>query len=587
MTPEQKGSLPLRVEKLFLGLQDRIFSDVVRRIKKTGEITSTADYQINKLLILGNSTEFIESEIKRLTGLTNPEIWELYDKVANWEYVRYADAYEQINGHFTPLEDNEQIQQWSQAIVNQTKNEIQNITKSLGMSVDIGGGKMAFTPLAEYYQKYLDRACMDIVTGAFDYNTVLRRVVKEMTSSGIRSVDYASGWNNRVPVAVRRAVMTGVSQLSAQINEMVAKDLGTDEYEVTWHSGHRLSHWWGGRVYTYQELQAVCHLGEGDGLCGWNCRHSYFAFVPGIYARIYTDEQLAELEKQEQEIKTYQGKEYNKYQASQMQRKLETKMRAQRAKVKQLQQGGADQNDIIAAKARYLNTLHQYQEFSKKMGLPEQMERVYIDGLGRIAPGKYIDISAQRDIIKEKKVLESKTYSSAIKAEEKKIYKDNVETAVLFDSRGNVLFRESSGASNYVKFSKEQLSRMKGATLTHNHPSSSTFSPADVSIMTEQGLNVIRATSTSKTYQLKKLNGAEVNHDFSIDYEKAMSDNKKITDKDFRKYEKERKQGKISPLEYQDKINALNKKWNDLNSDWLKKNSKKYGYKYGVIERGK
>lgn len=190
-------------------------------------------------------------------------------------------------------------------------------------------------------------------------------------------------------------------------------------------------------------------------------------------------------------------------------------------------------------------------------------------------------------IIKEKKALESKAYSSAIKAEEKKIYKDNVETAVLFDNRGNVIFRESSGASNYVKFSKEQLSRMQGATLTHNHPSSSTFSPADIAIVTEQRLEVIRATGVLKTYQLKEIKGAKVNHAFSIDYEKAMNENKKITDKDFRKYEKERKQGKISPLEYQDKINALNKKWNDLNSDWLKKNSKKYGYKYGVIERGK
>lgn len=387
MTPDQKGSLPLRLEKLFYEMQNRIFTDIVRRIKKTGEITSTADYQINKLLILGNSTEFIENEIKRLIGLTAPEIWELYDKVANWEYVRYADAYEQINGHFTPLEDNEQIQQWSQAVINQTQNEIRNITQSLGMTVEVGG-KAVFTPLAEYYQTYLDRACMDIVTGSFDYNTVLRRVVKEMTSSGIRSVDYASGWNNRVPVAVRRAVMTGVSQLSAQINEMIAKDLKTDKYEVTWHSGHRPSHWWGGRVYTYQELQTVCHLGEGDGLCGWNCRHSYLCYIPNVSVRTYTDEQLKDLEAQEQEVKTYQGKEYNKYQASQMQRKLETKMRAQRAKVKQLQQGGADPNDIIAAKARYLNTLHQYQEFSKKMGLPEQMERVYIDGLGRIAPGK-------------------------------------------------------------------------------------------------------------------------------------------------------------------------------------------------------
>lgn len=190
-------------------------------------------------------------------------------------------------------------------------------------------------------------------------------------------------------------------------------------------------------------------------------------------------------------------------------------------------------------------------------------------------------------IIKEKKVLESKAYSSAIKAEEKKIYKDNVETAVLFDNRGNVLFRESSGASNYVKFSKEQLSRMQGATLTHNHPSSSTFSPADIAIVTEQRLEVIRATGALKTYQLKEIKGTKVNHAFSIDYEKAMNENKKITDKEFRTYKKQYKQGELSTLEYQEKINMLNKKWNDMNSDWLKKNSKNYGYRYGVIKRGK
>lgn len=437
MTPDQKGSLPLRLEKLFYEMQDRIFTDIVRRIKKTGEITSTADYQINKLLILGNSTEFIESEIKRLVGLTDPEIWELYDKVANWEYVRYADTYEQINGHFTPLEDNEQIQQWSQAVINQTQNEIRNITQSMGMTIEMGG-KAVFTPLAEYYQTYLDRACMDVVTGAFDYNTVLRRVVKEMTSSGIRSVDYASGWNNRVPVAVRRAVMTGVSQLSAQINEMIAKDLRTDEYEVTWHSGHRPSHWWGGRVYTYQELQTVCHLGEGDGLCGWNCRHSYLAFIPGVSVRAYTDQQLEELETQEQEVKTYQGKEYNKYQASQMQRKLETKMRAQRAKVKQLQQGGADPNDIMAAKARYLNTLHQYQGFSKKMEIPEQMERVYMDGLGRIASGKnahkVVAGNKKADTIKEKELFRKTENTGAFKHLPERMSKKHIrELAKEFD----------------------------------------------------------------------------------------------------------------------------------------------------------
>lgn len=384
MTPEQKGSLPLRVEKLFYEMQDRIFSDIVRRIKKTGEITSTADYQINKLLILGNSTEFIEQEIKRLTGKTDPEMWELYDKVSNWEYVRYEDAYQQINGNFIPLEENEQVQQWSQAVIAQTNGEIENITQSLGMTVDMGGGKKAFTPLSQYYQTYLDRACMDIVTGSFDYNTVLRRVVKEMTASGLKTIDYASGYSCRAPVAVRRAIMTGVSQLAAQINEMVAKDLKTDKYEVTWHSGHRPSHWWGGNVYTKQELQDICHLGDVDGLCGANCRHSYLAFIPGYSVRTYSPEQLREFEAKEQETRTWNGKKYNAYEATQKQRQMETKMRSQRSNIKQLKQGSARQEDIMAAQSRYLNTLHQYRGFSAKMELAEQMERVYMDGLGRV-----------------------------------------------------------------------------------------------------------------------------------------------------------------------------------------------------------
>lgn len=414
MTPEEKGSLPIRVEKLFYELQDRIFSDIVRRIRKTRKITSTADYQINKLLLLGGSTEFIEAQLKELLEISDLEIWELYDQVCDWEYVRNRAAYEQINGNFTPLEDNEIIWKWTNAIVKQTQNEIRNLTQSMGMTVDMGGGKVVFTPLATYYQKYLDRACMDIVTGSFDYNTVLRRVVKELSSSGLQIIDYASGWKSRAPVAARRAILTGVSQLSAQINEQVAKDLNADKYEVSWHAGHRPSHWWGGRVYTYQKLQSICGLGDGDGLCGWNCRHSYYAFLEGFSVRTYTDEQLAAMEEKEQTVRTYQGKQYNAYQASQAQRQMETTMRAQRTKVRQLQQGDGSNDDILAAKARYLNTLHQYQAFSKKMELPEQMERVYMDGLGRVItdnrikgmfPQKMVD-NMQKDLNQYKRYKE-------------------------------------------------------------------------------------------------------------------------------------------------------------------------------------
>lgn len=390
MQPKEMEYLPLQLEKMFLELQNRIMRDVVRRIKKTGGITSTADYQLNRIQIIGNSTEFIESEIKRLSGLTDPELWEIYDTVIEKDYTRTKEIYEQVNAHFTPYEDNEQMQTWAKAILSQTKHEIQNITRSMGFALDYGGKKV-FTPFSEYYQKYLDRACMDIVTGAFDYNTVLRRVVKEMTASGIRTVNYASGYGNRVPVAVRRAVMTGVHQLAAQINEQMAKDLGTDTYEVTWHAGHRPSHWWGGNVYTKQELISICRLGEVDGLCGANCRHSYFAFVDGVSVRTYTPEQLREMEANEQVARSYQGKSYNAYEAQQRQRALETRMRKQRSDIDLLKRGKASQLDIQAAQAKYLNTLREYQWFSKKMELPEQMQRVYMDGLGRVLPGRIFE----------------------------------------------------------------------------------------------------------------------------------------------------------------------------------------------------
>ena len=90
--------------------------------------------------------------------------------------------------------------------------------------------------------------------------------------------------------------------------------------------------------------------------------------------------------------------------------------------------------------------------------------------------------------------FESKGYSSAIKAAENRIYKNKVETAILLDKRGNTIFVESNGATNVVQFTTEQLAKMKGANLTHNHPRGSTFSPEDVAVLTAHGLNSIRAT---------------------------------------------------------------------------------------------
>lgn len=291
MNREYKEKLSRKIEGNFLSLEERILQDIVRRIKKTGEITSTADWQINRLLTLGNSSEDIEKMLKEVLDASYPEMFELYDKVIDWEYVRNKDIYDQINAKFIPFEENEELQQIMEALLRQSGADLENITQSLGFYLDYGNGKRVMTPLSQVYGKYLDDAYMDIVSGAFDYNSVLRRVTTQLTNSGLRNIDYASGYSCRANVAARRAVMTGITQLTGHISDMNAEKLGTDYFEVAWHSGARPTHAvWQGRVWSRQELETVCGLGTVTGLEGVNCYHERYPFFPGISERNWSDE---------------------------------------------------------------------------------------------------------------------------------------------------------------------------------------------------------------------------------------------------------------------------------------------------------
>lgn len=386
MKDDYKNKFASKIAARYQDLEKRIMQDIVRRIVRAGEITSTADWQINRLRILGYSSEDIEKEIKKALNASYPEMFELYDKVINWEYVRNKDIYEQINAEYIPFEENGQLKQITEAIIDQSFDDLENVTNSLGFYLDYGNGKKVLTPLSQVYTKYLDAACYDIVTGAFDYNSVLRRVVTQLTNSGLRQIDYSYGRANRVDVAARRAVMTAVSQITGKISEYNAQKLGTEYFEVEWHAGARPTHAvWQGRVWTEEQLYSVCGLGTVTGLLGANCYHTYYPFFPGLSERNWTDDWLEEQNRKENEPREFLGKEYTLYEAKQRQRQMETAMRAQREKVKLLQAGGADQDEVILHKAKYQGQLNEYSRFCRKMSFTEERERIYLDMMGKIA----------------------------------------------------------------------------------------------------------------------------------------------------------------------------------------------------------
>ena len=389
LTPNELEFIPDGISKIYRGLQLDILNDIVSRIAVNREITRTADWEITRLYELGVAKEVIKRTIKRALRLTESEIDRIYNDVLAEDYARYEPIYRQLGQSFVPYRENKQLKQLVKGVKAQTLGEFKNITRSLGFAIKQLDGSAVFMPLSKAYQKTLDKAAFGMLSGAFDYNTMLKKAVRELTASGLRSVDYFTEQgdgntkihSNRVEVAARRALMTGFNQTVAKITEENAEKLGTDKFEVTYHRGARPTHQpWQGRVYSKAELVSVCGYGEVDGLKGANCYHDFHPFIEGISKRLYTDEQLDEWNKEENTPKQYGSKEYTVYEAQQRQRRLETSLRRKREEIELLEKGGASEDDILAAKAKYHAISGEYSKFSKAMKLPQQRERISIDG---------------------------------------------------------------------------------------------------------------------------------------------------------------------------------------------------------------
>lgn len=409
MTQGELEKIPLKVGQIFSDLELRIMTDIVRRIKENGFSTASSDWQITRLHQLGKSDQEIKQWIQDALNASDEEMKRIFSDDVYEQYYGHSRAYESAGLKQIPFEENTVLQQTITAAMQQISGEYQNLAGSMGFALRGTDGRIRYSPLMEYYRSALDNAIIDIHSGAFSYQQVLKRTVNQMTASGVRWVDYDSGHHNRIDVAARRAVMTGFRQVQGKINEQVAAELGTDRYEVTYHVGARPTHQpWQGKVWTMQQLHDVCGLGTVTGLHGANCYHDYNPFPRGAI-RTYTDEQLDRMNAEENTPKEYNGKQYTTYEALQQQRRMETSMRATRQKIKLLQEGGAPDEEIILQKAKYQGQMQTYKAFSEKMKLPEQKARITQDGLrGRFTPTK-----------NEQKMLEESVINDKIKADMK------------------------------------------------------------------------------------------------------------------------------------------------------------------------
>lgn len=387
MTPDELEQLPKPTERIMTAMELAVMSEVVERIKNANEITPLIDWTLGRLAAIGKSKAEIRKIISNALIDTDLQIDKIYEQAIRSDYVVNKELYQAVGKDYLPYSENKWLQQAVESVKEQTKDSLrpmENITQTTGFNIKIGKDKV-FTPLSEYLEQTLDKAMFEITSGIKTYSQAIDGVIDEMTSSGLRTVDYASGRSDRVEVAARRAIMTGVAQLTDKVNEKNAEELSTDYWEVEWHMGARntgtgfLNHQsWQGKVYSSEEMRTVCGLGEMLGFAGINCYHIRFPFIPGISKRKYTDEWLADQNRNENTKKAFKGREYDTYGALQYQRRLERTLRKQKQDIDLMKKAKSDPDDVMAAKIRRRLTGKIYADFSKEMGLRQQLERLKV-----------------------------------------------------------------------------------------------------------------------------------------------------------------------------------------------------------------
>lgn len=419
-SPAILDALPEELAELFRGLEDTLLDEICSRLALKDQLNEVTVQAIRALRSHGIDTKEIEKAIRKTSGISEKKLKELFDDVIARNQKYYTSVID-MAGLTQPdiLVNTATIE----AIRVQTLDEFHNITQSMGFLVDKG---RTMLPPARAYQWSLDSAVMLIQSGAISYNQAIKSAVQQL-AGGLKVVNYESGHVDNIDVAVRRAVMTGVNQICDQYTNQSAEHLETRYFEVSAHSGARdkpgASPWsihkeWQGKVYyqsesgepdplgLYDDLVETTGYGYVDGLTGANCRHHKYPYVPGVSERTYTDEQLKHID--DGLGCTFDGKTYTAYEATQMQRRIERQIRAQKKLRNAYKEAGLSEDATAAnIKLRRLNA--KYKDFSEAAGLPEQRERLkalYTDAKSEAAAGA---AKAAKPVIRLQKTLDVKS----------------------------------------------------------------------------------------------------------------------------------------------------------------------------------
>ena len=377
LPPSYLDQMPDSFVQLWQQVEEQILQDVARRIGKMDAVTPTANWQLWRY----QQTEALRNDVVKLlakyTGKSETAIRKLLLQAATEAMEREDAIYYHYDMEPPPFEESAALNNLLDAGARQTCGTWQNITATTANTV------------TGAFERTLDAAWLKVSTGAFDYKTAVKQAVDSLADE-MPMVTYPSGHKDSIEVAARRAVLTGVNQTTGKLQVARADEMGVAFFETTAHGGARPSHAeWQGRQFHrggavdykgkhYPDFEAATGYGTGAGLCGWNCRHTFFAVFPELGdPPAWTEESLQELNARNIE---YNGKKYTAYEISQMQRARERNVRRWKKRYLAEDAAGLDTTD---AAVRLKAARQSLAEFAQATGGRVDSARTSVPKFGR------------------------------------------------------------------------------------------------------------------------------------------------------------------------------------------------------------
>jgi hypothetical protein len=371
----------------------KVLQKMGEAIKKFDGVSPTVAHQIAQELKYGSDISDLMRELSKLSGKSIKDIEEAFDLVAE-ENVAFAEVYAKAkNMDFVDYKDNEQLKRLVKGIAGETNATFKNISraKAIGFVLKDENGNKIFKSLKKTYNDLIDEAVFNVTTGTTDYQSAMRGVMKQLADSGVKiheeKVGYKSGYNVRIDSAVRQNVLTGVRQVNLEIQKQVGREYGANGIEVSAHSPCAEDHLSiNGRQYSKKEFEKINNSLERP-VGEYNCRHFVFSIVLGINQPNYTDKQLRQMEEESHKIVEYDGNKYTKYEATQVQRKLETAIRKEKDR-QIIARASGDKDGVGMAQKNITTLTHKYNDFSKNAGLGTYKNRLSVSGYRKISVAK-------------------------------------------------------------------------------------------------------------------------------------------------------------------------------------------------------